>query len=226
MSFRVYFASNWKDSVNDPRIFPAQFGFGFTESGAPRLPQAVLPDALRILDDAILPKNVPEEAAFAHLARLCETGCLLDFERAPSQAHAAIVRRLAARLRGVPLFAAPERFLSLCPSLLPLVTPPAQCSNWRNFAAETGKRYPKGWLLELIPCKYSVQMPFPAQSSGILQDALCHYRQSGRTIRYYDTPETLSQKLALVQKNGCRAAIGLLQELQPFTELCETVFRP
>lgn len=226
MSFRVYFASNWKDSVNDARIFPAQFGFGFSESGLPRLPQTVLPDALRILDDAILPKKAPDDAAIARLANLCQAGCLLDFERAPSQTHAAIVHRLSRELNGVTMFVSPERFLSLSSSLLPLVTPPPRCSNWKDFITEVGQRYPRGWVLELIPCRYSVQMPFPDQSSGLLQDALCRYRQSGRTIQYYDTPETLSQKLMLAQKNACLSAIGLLEELRPFQKICETAFCP
>lgn len=215
MPFHVYFASNWKDFVNDQRIFPAQYGFGFTESGAPRLPEKVLPNALRIIDDAILPKTIPGTAAIKALAQQCSKGCLLDFERTPTQTHMAIIRSISMELSDVPFLVAAERFAPFCTSALPLVTPPPRCSNWRSFAAQNGARYPKGWVLELIPNAYSVQMPFSAQSGGMLQDALCRYQQNGKTIRYYDTYETLSQKLMLAQKHACRAAIGLLRDLRP-----------
>ena len=214
MSFRVYFASNWKDSVNDPRIFPAQFGFGFTESGMPRLPDNVLPDALRILDDAMMPKQMPDTEAIGKLAHHCGNGCFFDFERVPTKMHTAIIHGLSQELRGLPLFAA-ERFMPMCTSLLPLVTPPQRCANWKRFAAQTGARYPKGWALELIPGRYSVQMPFFSNSSGKITDALCCYRQEGKTAQYFDTSETLLEKLALARENGCCAAIGLLEELQP-----------
>ena len=213
MPFRVYLGLNWKESVNDPRIFPAQYGFGFTDSGALRLPKKTLPDMLRIIDDAVLPKTVPDASTIEQLARLCSKGCLLDFERKPTQMHAAIILGLSQRLHGVPLFAAPARFLHLASSLLPLVTPPQQCTNWRDFVTQIGKRYPKGWMLELIPCKYTVHMPFSTQNSGELEDALCCFDQSDRMITYYDTKKTLEKKLILAQKNACRSAIGLYREL-------------
>lgn len=213
MSFPVYFALNWKESVNDPRIFPAQYGFGFTESGTLRLPQKVIPDALRIIDDAVLPKNVPDAAAIRQIAALCSHGCLLDFERAPTQMHAAILLGLSKYCKKLPLFAAPEQYLRLQPSMLPLITPPPRCTNWQQFVTQTGKRHPKGWMLELIPCKYSVEMPFSAQNRGELADALCCYCQTGRTIRYFDTPKTLEKKIILAMQHTCRAAIGIYQEL-------------
>ena len=224
MPFHVYFASNWKESVNDQRIFPAQYGFGFTESGAPRLPEKLLPDALRIIDDAILPKAVPDAAAFRQLAHQCSKGFFFDFERTPTQMHTAMLRGLSQELSDIPLLIAAERFAPLCTSVLPLVTPPPRCANWLSFAAQTGAHYPKGWVLELIPYAYSVQMPFAAQSSGRLQDALCCYRQTGKKIRYFDTYETLSQKLAIAQEHACCAAIGLLKDLQPLLQSAQGSF--
>lgn len=224
MPFHVYFASNWKDSVNDQRILPAQYGFGFTESGALRLPEKLLPNALRIIDDAILPKAMPDAAVLRDLAQQCSNGCFFDFERAPTQMHTAIIRSLSRELSGIPLLVAAERFAPLCTSVLPIVAPPPRCTNWRSFASQTAARYPKGWVLELIPNAYSVQMPFSAQSSGRLQDALCCYQQTGKTIRYFDTYETLSQKLALAQEYACRAAIGLLKELQPLLQSSHRAF--
>lgn len=214
MSFPVYFALNWKESVNDPKIFPAQYGFGFTQSGALRLPERVLPNALRIIDDAILPKSVPDAAAMKQLAGLCGKGCLFDFERTPTQMHAAILLSLSPMLKHIPLLAAPKGYLALEPSLLPLLSPPPRCSNWRSFVVQAGASFPRGWMLEIIPCSYEVEMPFPAQSSGVLADALCCYRQKGKTTFYYDTQKTLEKKLYLAGENGCRAAIGLYQELQ------------
>ena len=213
MPFPVYFASNWKESVNDPRVLPAQYGFGFTQSGTLRLPERTVPNALRIIDDAILPARTPDSAAFAQLASLCKNGCLFDFERKPTPMHTAILRALAALLKEIPLFSAPERFMSVCPSLLPLVTTPPGCASWTDFVTQAGKRHPNGWALELIPRNDSVQLPFAAQSSGELRDAMCRYRQNGRTAEYYDTRQTVARKLSLARANGCRACVGLASEL-------------
>ena len=213
MPFPVYFASNWKESVNDPRVLPAQYGFGFMPDGALRLPERMIPGALRIVDDAVLPTRAPEQASLAQLASLCKSGCLLDFERKPTPVHAAILRALAALLDGAPLFSAPERFLEVCPALVPLVTTPDRCANWADFVSQAGKRHPNGWVLELIPRKDSVRLPFAAQSSGELRDAVCRYRQSGQTAEYFDTRQTVAQKLTLARASGCRACIGLASEL-------------
>lgn len=213
MPFPVYFASNWKESVNDPRVLPAQYGFGFLQDGALRLPERMIPGALRIVDDAVLPTRAPEQASLAQLASLCKNGCLLDFERKPTPVHAAILRALAPLLEGAPLFSAPERFLEVCPDLLPLVTTPDRCANWTDFVTQAGKRHPNGWVLELIPRNDSVQLPFAAQSSGELRDAMCRYRQNGRTAEYYDTRQTVARKLSLARANGCRACVGLASEL-------------
>ena len=213
MPFPVYFASNWKESVNDPRVLPAQYGFGFTRDGVLRLPERTVPNALRIVDDAILPERMPDAAAFARLASLCKNGCLLDFERRPTPVHAAILRALAPLLDGAPLFSAPERFLNVCPALVPLVTTPDRCANWKDFVSQAGKRHPNGWVLELIPRKDTVRLPFAAQSSGELRDAVCRYRQSGQMAEYFDTRQTVAQKLTLARAGGCRACIGLASEL-------------
>lgn len=213
MPFPVYFASNWKESVNDPRVLPAQYGFGFMQDGALRLPEQMIPGALRIVDDAVLPTRAPEQASLAQLASLCKSGCLLDFERKPTPVHAAILRALAALLDGAPLFSAPERFLVVCPELLPLVTTPDRCANWADFVSQASKRHPNGWALELIPRKDSVRLPFAAQSSGELRDAVCRYRQNGQTAEYFDTRQTVAQKLTLARASGCRACIGLATEL-------------
>ena len=50
----------------------------------------------------------------------------------------------------------------------------------------------------------------------MLPAALCSCEKSPAGLRYFDTPESLRQKLAHAAAHGCRCAIGLWQELQPF----------
>ena len=56
-------------------------------------------------------------------------------------------------------------------------------------------------------------LPYPG---GMLPAALCSCEKSPAGLRYFDTPESLRQKLAHAAAHGCRCAIGLWQELQPF----------
>ena len=51
---------------------------------------------------------------------------------------------------------------------------------------------------------------------GMLPAAQCNCEKSPAGLRYFDTPESLRQKLAHAAAHGCRCAIGLWQELQPF----------
>lgn len=214
MSIPLYLAYDWKESVNNWIPPAAQLGFGFFADGSPRLPEQTLPDALTVIDDAVLPEKVLP-AALERLAAHCRNGCLLDFERKPNAAHRAILLGLAGLLADVPLFAVPERFSALYPRALPFVTQPRQCASWSDFARRTQRQYPNGWMLEIFPCSYTAKMPFAKTQSGFLESAVCCYRQSGASIRYYDTMQTLRNKLEIAERHGCRAAVGLYCELSP-----------
>ena len=71
----------------------------------------------------------------------------------------------------------------------------------------------------LLPAAYhafapeALPLPYPG---GMLPAALCSCEKSPAGLRYFDTPESLRQKLAHAAAHGCRCAIGLWQELQPF----------
>lgn len=214
MSIPLYFAVNWKDSVNNSNIRFAQCGFGFRADGSLRLPESLLAGAPAVIDDAILPRDAPEAAVYARLASLCKSGCLLDFERPYCRLHQTLIAELSQRLVRQTLFAVPERYCRGLTRPLPLVTQPRRCPNWETFLRETQARHPQGWMLELIPVDYSVKLPVAAVQSGFLSDAVCCYRQEGKQAHYFDTQNTVAQKLTAARRYGCKAAIGLYQELR------------
>ena len=69
------------------------------------------------------------------------------------------------------------------------------------------------WRQLQRPAVREAPLPYPG---GMLPAALCSCEKSPAGLRYFDTPESLRQKLAHAAAHGCRCAIGLWQELQPF----------
>lgn len=213
MSIPLYFALSWKDSAERGKTLWAQFGYGLTADGAVRQPERRMDGALAIVDDATLPKDPPDEWTLRCLRSLCQNGCFLDFEQTPQPIHTALLLDLARELPAQTLLAAPEHVCRGQRRILPVVTQPARCPSWEAFVMDAGQRHAGGWMLELVPCSYTVQLPFCANQTRLLPDALCFCSQSGTRAHYYDNQETVRRKLTLAEKYGCRAAIGLYDEL-------------
>ena len=87
---------------------------------------------------------------------------------------------------------------------------------WDGFVRSAERRFPNGWALELTPWAAELPAPPLPYPGGMLPAALCSCEKSPAGLRYFDTPESLRQKLAHAAAHGCRCAIGLWQELQPF----------
>ena len=85
-----------------------------------------------------------------------------------------------------------------------------------SLSARFKRRFPNGWALELTPWAAELPAPPLPYPGGMLPAALCSCEKSPAGLRYFDTPESLRQKLAHAAAHGCRCAIGLWQELQPF----------
>lgn len=210
MAIRLYFASKEKHFVNNGRFSAAQMGYGFGEDGTPRMPPPS-DAALCVLDDSVIPRAAPDFGAFAAQLPPFLDGCFADFERTPLPFHAALLDALD---KDAPLYV-PPRFLSLCPHAVAVVSAPQPRNSWASFLAENRRAYPNGWALEVTP--WRVNLPFPADGevSRYLPAALCHCRTQARRAMYWDTAESLTEKLTLAERHGCRAAIGLYDELHP-----------
>lgn len=211
MPIPLYYAANWKEIVNNSKKRWAQTGFGFNADGSARIPQHVVPGMPCVIDDAVLPA-ISEEAVQA-LSQYCVNGCYLDFERPVSERHSSLLRLLRGRTSRSKLFAVPARFAA--EGMLPVLSCPTPCNSWEAFLSSAERRFPTGWMLELIPWDRFVpgtggNAALPAKR---LSQAVCFLRTEKNGVRYYDTPETLQAKLSMAERRRCAAAIGLYQEL-------------
>lgn len=202
LSIIIYLAIKGEESKNISEKRLAQVGFGFYPDGSVRLPERIVTNAVAVIDDRFLPKI--SDSAMLQLKSKVNHGCILDFEREPSEAHFKWMQRLADRR----IIALPERFSQKMPQALPIVSCPEPCNSWAQFAKNAHARHPKGWMLELIPW-HETKVGSGVPADGFLSDSVCRFRRTEKGILYYDTAETLRQKLTVAQNHGCRAAIIL-----------------
>ena len=212
MLIPLYFADIWKDFQKNTEFSPAQLGYGLQEDGSARISRAPL-SVLCVIDDAV--NVMPQESALDELASFCKHGCVLDFERSCTRSHIALMQGLRKRVEG--FFAVPARFLCHCPSAIPVVSCPKPCNHWRSWVQTVQRHYPKGWMLELTPWKHISPCHMHA-SQGQLKGALCRYQCEGGITQYYDTKQTLREKMSLAEAHGCKAVIGLYQEWCSLTD--------
>ena len=206
MSIPMYFAGNWKDSVNTG-LLTAQMGYGFRPDGGLRLPQQGRSASLCVIDDAVLPQVLPE---LGQLIEAAKGGCCFDFERRPSPAHRRLLEAMVPQLRGLILL--PEVFHR--PGVLPLVRAPGLCNDWHSFVRSAAHRHPKGWAMELVPCRYHCRTGGLRDLAAHLTPGGCWCRVREGVLEYYDTKESIDAKLETAARHGCRAAIGLYEEFE------------
>lgn len=213
MPIPLYFAVNWKESVNNSEILLAQGGYGVWEDGTARLPRRQIPDAPRIIDDSVLPSAEVSRETLDRLAELCTNGCFLDFERPFCALQLTLTDGLSRRLGRSAFLALPESLAPYAPSALPVVRCPSLCNGWREFCRQAQARHPRGWMLELTPWSETFEYR-EHDARGELPAALCAYVCTDGTLHYYDTRESIRAKLSAAESFGCRAAIGILSELR------------
>lgn len=212
MPIPLYFAMNWKESVNSPPSLRAQLGFGFGADGTLLLPERQLDAAPIVLNDATEPAQDIRTETMQALAARARYGCICDFERPCTHAHLALLEALRSALPPGALFVLPERYYARFPHGRALVSPGQLVPNWECFCRQAQKRYADGWFLELEPCDLRFRAPVAQSRQGTLSGCLCAFFQDGTQIRYYDTAETISQKLALAASCGCVAGLALYRE--------------
>lgn len=209
MPIPLYFAADCKEIVTiQKERSRALTGFGLSENGTLRLPEEILP-ALAVIDDAAPCATLPQEETLDTLAECCGEGCFFDFLRPRSVLHEVLMRGIQKRLpQAVPLFV-PEAYHDILPNSVCVVSRDAPCNSWAGWCLEKQRRFLSGWCLELIPWDIRLRCR-TIHGERKLPDACC--MASG--THYYDTPETLRQRLTIAQAHGCCAAIGLYRELK------------
>ncbi len=203
----VYLAVKEEEFAKKDKFHVAQTGFGFYANGFVRLPKRILSGAVAVIDDLYLPNF--SSSAIELLKSKLPNGCILDFERKPAPIH----KKLLQMLTGVKVIALPASHHALSPTSLPIISCAEPCNNWQQFVQNAQKSHPRGWMLEMIPWKHLVDEK-AKKEEGLLSSALCRYRTENDKLLYFDTKETLRQKLQLAQIHGCKAALGLYSELK------------
>lgn len=212
MSIPMYFALNWKESVNN-LPWAAQTGFGFLPNGEIRLPEKQLPGSIPIIDDACLPPTPCPSSVLETFISLCTKGCYIDFEQPICAAQIIFLRELQRELNKDNLFAVPERLASYLPGSIPIISCEYPCNSWKQFLQQVQSSHSTGWMLELRPWSNTVETALPPViRSAELNNAVCRYKSSSNQIQYYDTRTTINKRLSTAEDFGCIGGIILYQE--------------
>jgi hypothetical protein len=211
----LYFALTSKEIPQKRSSHTAALtGFGFEANGGVRIPEnaALSDDIMAVIDDAAIPAQDVNSAEIEKLASFCsQAGCFLDFVKPVSAFHVAVILGIRRLLPQMPLWI-PARYHHFAPEALCVVTQVQPCNHWERFVQRMQKTYGK-WCLEVTPWNAAFFLPKVKNRAGYLQHSCCNYAHDGELCRYFDTSDTLKQKLALAEAHGCAGAIGLYREL-------------
>lgn len=214
MSVPLYFAADCEEIVtiseNQPR---ALTGCGVFADGSARIPDLHV-EALRVIDDAVVPERLPDKAALDTLAEGCAQGCFFDFLRKPTEFHRALLDGLKKRLPENAPFFVPQRYLALAPQAVCVLSPTLPQNCWEAFAFQAKAEYPRGWCLELIPWSLRVPLKAEPKSARRLPCSCCLVERRADGLLYFDTPQTLHARFSLAQHYGCIAGIALNCEMK------------
>lgn len=214
MSIPFYFAMNEDEEKKYKAPFKAQLGFGFQLGGNPVVPSRVIPRAPMVINDMVLPAGVGQTN---RLAEYGSVGCILDFERELLPIHIEILKQMEVFLPKDAFIAIPQALVPYSSRGIVLLCPDRPVNSWEGFCQAQARGY-KRWFWEAVPWEQSRAFPFRGVSQGSLPGGTCRYETHSGTIHYYDTWDTIRQKLAIAEQWGCQGAIGLAMELWPLKE--------
>ena len=203
MSISVYLAVNDEEIVNHPKNLIVQLGFGFHSDGTVRSPRQIK-SGIVVVDDLHMPNF---SVSALQILKSKFRACILDFERPPTPLHKKLIQ-------GIPkILAITAKYHSFAPQALPIVSCLEPCNSWEQFLKQTEQQFPNGWMLEITPWHHE-KIGTMNQKEGFLSYAVCRYEKRNNHILYYDTKETINEKLKLAEQYHCKAAIALLQEVR------------
>lgn len=209
MSIDLYFIGNCKEIVTYPTVHSLSYGWGMDEKGAVRHLSANTEETPIVIDDSIVPPV--KEELLAKLVCCCKHGCILDFERQYSPFHGALISSLR-KAKIAPIWI-PENYKKYCPEAIPLVFTELPHNSWKNYCISQHQQYRKGWALEYHPVQLSKQSFSPIEKKRtVLRDALCITETKNGQVTYYDTIETILEKLRIAEQYGCKGMIGIADE--------------
>ncbi len=229
MSLPVYFAVFSEQETPAHVDKTAGIGCTFDLRARRTIWERPFPADLLTVDDRAVPQA--DEPA-PYVSSLLEylgnaTEILLDFERPRNPFCAQFLVLLQSRLPSGVRLIVPPQYSALCTRGLILVSSGIPCNHWETFCARQHRQYGERWCLELVPWSYVIREnrrarcppeKIPAAIDAVLcQSALCRLGRREDAYYLFDTGGTLRQKCRLAQKYGCQLAVGLAQELEPYS---------
>ncbi len=209
MSIPLYLGVNCKESVTLPGAQAVSIGCGMTKNGELRRGKSFWSGTPLLIDDAVM--ALPTEKCWSEIRSLCAKGCILDFERSPGTFHSRFIQRLT-EIKIAPLWL-PEAYAAFAPKGIVLLSHSLPHNSWRQFCSGLNTRYPQRWALELQPVKCEKKLPQKQpQREFFLREAICQCKIRDDRILYYDTAQTLLQKLKIAESYGCQGGIALWTE--------------
>ena len=210
MSINLYFIGNCKDFMTYPTFRSLSYGWGINKNGGIRRPNENPTATPIVIDDSIaLPVSAE---SLTELADCCGYGCILDFERQYSPFHAALISVLQ-KARVGPIWI-PANYTKHCPEAIPLVLTELPHNSWKNYCISLERTYHTGWALEYHPVRIS--KPSSASSCSarrvLLRNALCITESNNGQIHYFDTVETIMEKIRIAEQYGCKGIIAIADE--------------
>lgn len=210
MSIDLYLIGNCKEIMTFPQAKAISYGWGMDHRGNLRKPDIWNAEAPIVIDDSIT--GSVSVRFLSELLPYCKQGCILDLERKPSRFHNSL------------LFAMEQNHIS------PLWVPVAYCRNttqaykmvvsdlphnsWRQFCTSQLKKGDEKWVLEYHPLQITKKLTYAKKSdrSFFLEEAVCMIKNEDRQVLYYDTADTVKEKLRIAEQCGCCGVIGIAEE--------------
>lgn len=213
MSIPLYFAMPWEASGSCEANQKAQLGFCFHNDAALSVPEQIIPNCPIIINDANLPKQIPGQTTISNIIALSSCGCILDFERKPSDWSRSFIKDLELQLPETSLFAVPSAYYQFTKRAAAIIPTDKPVNSWTQFCRKIQAQYNK-WMLEIIPQNKTVSQNIRSGKPQKVSDSVCFCRSENNVISYYDTFETVLSKLEIAEYYGCIAGIGLHYELE------------
>ncbi len=209
MSIPLYLGTNCKESVTLSGARALSIGCGLTKNGEFRRAQNFWSGTPLLLDDAVI--ATPTGKCWEEIRSLSAKGCILDFERSPGPFHSQFIQGLL-RMNISPLWL-PKAYISFAPKAIALVPHNLPHNSWRQYCQGVEKQYGRRWALELQPIKWEKKLPQKQSNREFfLKEALCQCKIQENRILYYDSAQSLLQKLRIAEDHGCQGAIALWAE--------------
>lgn len=210
MSIDLYFIGKCKDFVSTFNAKEVSYGWGINSRGDLRRPEQWIRNVPIVIDDSIVSRMT--ESFMQALLPYCEQGCILDFEKKPSQFHLTILNFFD-RKKVSPLWI-PANYFKYAPNAIAIAISDLPHNSWRSFCAAQYNLYADRWILEYHPLnkRHESATNNITQKPLYLENAICMAHGNENYLHYYDTIYTIATKIKIAKEYGCQGVLAIASE--------------